>query len=308
MPTAEEAARSSVLVVDAPERGTLRVNGPDRLGWLNGIVTGDVSKVAPGQGVHSLILSKTGKVMSDLFVVAAPEVVFVSVAPGKAAELHGYLDKMLVMEDAEVSEETADHVWIMLHGPEAVGVGGAVAEQLGGASGALDWTGLGGAALVVRRDALAAAHAAITVQEPRAVHATAADWELLRLERGVATYDVDFGLTDNPHEAGLDQRAVSWSKGCYLGQEVVCMQGMRGKLKRRLVSLTLAGSDVPARGAPVELAGGTERVGEITSAAASVRVGAVVALARVDGAALDAAAPLVVGGVPATLVARPDPG
>src|SRR5262249_53217436 len=91
-------------------------------------------------------------------------------------------------------------------------------------------------------------------------------WEAHRVQHALALFGQDFGGDDNPHEAGLDRRAISWQKGCYLGQEVVCMQDMRGKLKRRLVVLAL-GVDVPppARGAKVA-AGGAE-VGEVTSSA-----------------------------------------
>ena len=88
---------------------------------------------------------------------------------------------------------------------------------------------------------------------------TDADWEALRIAQAFGRFGVDFGEADNPHEAALDRRAVSWSKGCYLGQEVVCMQDMRGKLKRRLVALALEDSaEAPPVGSPVT-AGDSER-------------------------------------------------
>ncbi|GMV12291.1 MAG: folate-binding protein YgfZ [Myxococcales bacterium] len=307
MPTAAEAARTGALVVDEAERGTLAVTGRDRLTWLNGIVTCDVSKVAPGRGALGLILSKAGKVMSDLHIVADAERVYLSVAPGKHGELLEYFDRMLVMEDAEISDRTATHTWLGLHGPRAGEAAEVAAARTAGAAGSIDWTGLGGAALVVERgrrgDALEAMHA----RGLPLVLGTAEDWQLLRLERGVARYGVDYGLDDNPHEAALDQRAVAWNKGCYLGQEVVCMQGMRGKVKRRLVSLTLGGPDVPARGVPVVKVGDDTAVGEVTDARWSERLSLVVALARVQGAALEEHVPLTVGAVPASVVERPEP-
>lgn len=304
MLTASEAARARALVVDQGERGTLVVSGPDRLGWLNGIVTCDVAKVAPGQGAWGLILSKTGKVLSDLYVVASADRVFVSVAAGKAGELRDYFDRMLVMEDAEIGDRTPEHVWLALHGPEAARAAEAAVAAAGGAYGSIDWTGLGGAALVVDRSRASAARAALVDLGVPA--ATPDDWTSLRLERGVGVFGVDFGPDDNPHEAALDQRAVSWNKGCYLGQEVVCMQGMRGKVKRRLVSLTLGGRDVPAPGAAVVQLDGTE-VGEVTSAAWSARLGRVVALARIQGGVLDARDAVTVGGAPASVIERPEP-
>jgi len=302
---AGEAARRAVLVVDEGTRGTLVVTGKDRLGWLNGIVTCDVSKLAPGRASLGLVLSKAGKVMSDLFVVADAERVLVSVAADKHAELQEYLDRMLVMEDAELHDESGRHAWLTLHGPRAGEAAAFAAERAGGASGEIDWTGLGGAALCVERERVAPAFDAIRERVPGAARATDADWQRLRLERGVGVYGVDFGLDDNPHEAGLDQRAVSWNKGCYLGQEVVCMQGMRGKVKRRLVSLCLDGTEVPSPGAEVTSSDGV--AGEVTSAVRSERLSAVVALARVQGAALEAKAPLRVGAAAARVVERPDP-
>lgn len=307
MPTAAEAARTGVLVVDEAERGTLVVTGPDRLTWLNGIVTCDVSKVAPGLGAFGLILSKAGKVMSDLHIVGAADAVYLSVAPGKHGELLEYFDRMLVMEDAEIGDRTATHTWLGLHGPRAGEAAEVAAARSAGAAGSIDWTGLGGAALAVERTRRDDALEAMRAHGLSPVLGTDEDWQLLRLERGVARYGVDYGLEDNPHEAALDQRAVAWNKGCYLGQEVVCMQGMRGKVKRRLVSLTLGGPDVPARGAPVTKGGDDSAVGEITSACWSARLSRVVALARVQGAVLEAHEPLSVGALPASVVERPEP-
>jgi folate-binding protein YgfZ len=138
------------------------------------------------------------------------------------------------------------------------------------------------------------------------VRATADDWTRFRLERGVGVHGVDFGPEDNPHEAALDQRAICWTKGCYLGQEVVCMQGMRGTVKRRLVSLIIDGRDAPARGARVLRARDGSDVGEVTSACTSERLSAVVALARVLGAAAEGNEPLQVDGASARVVPRPE--
>ena len=99
----------------------------------------------------------------------------------------------------------------------------------------------------------------------------AAGWEALRLERGVPRFGVDFDDKMYPQEAALEKAAVSFDKGCYLGQEVVCMLEMRGHVKRKLASVVVdddgpTGDGLPARGAPVtDEAGAT--VGEVTSAA-----------------------------------------
>jgi folate-binding protein YgfZ len=135
-----------------------------------------------------------------------------------------------------------------------------------------------------------------------------ADWDAFRIAQSLGRFGVDFGEADNPHEAALDRRAVSWSKGCYLGQEVVCMQDMRGKLKRRLVALSLdSAAGEPAVGSPVTTVDGAEAVGELTSVARSPVTGKLLALARVKSPYFEGNAALGVGGAQAAFVAQSTP-
>jgi folate-binding protein YgfZ len=101
-----------------------------------------------------------------------------------------------------------------------------------------------------------------------------AAWTTLRLERGLPEFGTDFGPKDRPHEAALERRAVNWSKGCYLGQEVVCMQDMRGKVKRSVRVLRVAApreAALAAGGRVVDASG--QPLGNITSCAFSERAG-----------------------------------
>jgi folate-binding protein YgfZ len=295
--TASQAARESALVIVEPELGCLVATGPDRATWLNGIVSCDVTKVTSGSGAWGLALTKQGKIVSDLAIVASADALYVATAPGTAAELAQTFDRMLVMEDAELSDRSTELVWVRLHGPRAAELARATAER----QGAIDWTGLGGAAVVLPQDDLDALLASL--RSAGAVIGTQDDWERLRIERGVPRFGTDFANTDNPHEASLDQRAVSWTKGCYLGQEVVCMQDMRGRVKRRVVPLLLEGKGLPAIGASVTANG--EAVGEITSAAYSELAGRAVAHARILARYAEGEAELSVGGVSASINARP---
>ncbi|MEO8798227.1 MAG: glycine cleavage T C-terminal barrel domain-containing protein, partial [Polyangiaceae bacterium] len=117
--------------------------------------------------------------------------------------------------------------------------------------------------------------------------------DVLRHEGGVPAFGVDFGVTTYPQEAGLEKRAVSFDKGCYLGQEVICMLESRGHVKRKLVSLAVEGSEVPAKGAEVTNEAG-EKVGEVTSAAVSPELG-VLAIAMVKAAVMAPGSALRVG-------------
>jgi folate-binding protein YgfZ len=117
----------------------------------------------------------------------------------------------------------------------------------------------------------------------------------------VPIHGVDIDEQRSPHEASLDRRAVSWTKGCYLGQEAVCMQDMRGKVKRRLVSVLVSSPEVPAAGTPVTTPDGS-KVGETRSAASSGVWGGPVAIALLSAEAAVVGTTLRVGASAATVV------
>jgi folate-binding protein YgfZ len=285
--TPSEAARKTALLVSETERGTLSVTGKDRGEWLNGLLTCDVTKVTPELGALGLFLTKTGKILTDVYVVASADALYLGVDKKKLEEIHTALDKMLVMEDADITVRP-DLSWFSLHGPRAVELGPTLA---GVAWGNIDFLGLGGVAIV----------ASERPSSSELVRGSEADWLALRVERGFPAFGVDYGSEDNPHEASLDQRAVSWTKGCYLGQEVVYMQGKRGRVKRRVVLLELASGAPPPSGTAVLDAEG-KPAGTVTSAAHSDALGVSVALARVNG---EPALPLSVDGAAARIVERP---
>ncbi len=258
---ASRAGREDALVVLELERGLLQVSGPDRKTWLNGIVSCDVTKVSDVRGAYGLLLNKQGKIQTDVELVEADQVLYLSCAPGRASWVASTLDRMLVMEDAELSEVTDDLVCLRVHGSLAAKAAEAL-STLPRASGAIDWTGLGGQLVILERGRV---EEALAMLAPLSFVMLATDeaWLALRTERLFPVYGRDYDEHDNPHEASLDQRAVSFDKGCYLGQEVVCMQDMRGRVKRRLVGLEFEPGTPPAPGAEVLKDG--EVVGELKS-------------------------------------------
>ena len=156
-------------------------------------------------------------------------------SPGTTELVRGELGRMLVMEDVELADVSSELVALSLHGPRALEFARAEAARTRGVAGSLDWTGLGGAVLVVPRRALedVAAH----LEGEGARRSLDDDWPRVRVAHGVGVFGTDYGPSDNPHEAALERRAIAWNKGCYLGQEAVFMQDARGKVKRRLVVL-----------------------------------------------------------------------
>jgi folate-binding protein YgfZ len=296
-----------VLAVLQPGRGTLSVTGTEAKSWLNGLVTCDVLKVEPGSGAFGLVLNKQGKIQSEVEILASAEGLLVGVSPGVSERLVDSLDKFLVMEDAELSDVSADYLWMDFHGLGAAALAEAAAKLCAGSAGNIRFTSEPAATLVFERDELLELERFIE-RTPALRRGTDADWEARRIAQVFGRFGVDFGEADNPHEAALDRRAVSWNKGCYLGQEVVCMQDMRGKLKRRLVALALEGStEAPPVGSPVTAEDSREAVGELTSVARSPVSGLLFALARVKSPYFDGKQALSVAGRQAAFVQQGTP-
>ncbi len=293
------AARTAALYVPAPSLAVLPVRGADRRTWLNGLVTCDVTKLEQGGASYGLAVAQKGRILADLVLVAEGDRVLVVAPASEMDALRAAFDRYLVMEDAEMGDAGELSVGFV-HGPMSAAA--LEAARTGGAVGGLfDVTGLGGAIVLWPKVAEAA------VRDKLAAVAAMGDdagWDALRLERGIPRFGVDFDGTMYPQEASLEKRAVSFDKGCYLGQEVVCMLEMRGHVKRKLVSLVLGAGEVPAKGASVTTAAG-DVVGEVTSAALSPTLGAPVALAMIKYAHAKTGEELALGPRAATIAERP---
>ncbi len=259
--------RASAVAVPEPARRVLRVRGPDARSWLNGVVTCEVSRVSAAEGAHGLLLSKQGKIQAELDVIGTADGLLLGVRSSEP-QIRELLDRYLIMEDAELSEEP-DLAWLRLHGVAATSAAARVAG--GVAAGSIDWLGVGGAALAVPKTELARALADSALTE---LDEGGEEWAFLRISHAFPSFGREYAEESNPHEAALERRAVSWSKGCYLGQEVVCMQDMRGKVKRRLAPLWLEGSEKPPAGL------------ELRSSDESALAGSIVTGATLDGVSL----------------------
>jgi folate-binding protein YgfZ len=294
------------IVIDAA-RDTLRARGSEAIAWLNGLVSIDVAGVAPGRGAFGLLLTKTGKIQTDVDVVARQGELLLGVGEGSGPAIREVLDAHLVMEDVEL-EAAPELAWLRLLGSGASELAASFAPDCV-AHGAIDWLAMGGAAVVVERETLDQAVRRLLERAPAGTRVLdTAGWDLLRLRHGFPLFGKDYGREDNPHEAALDRRAVSWDKGCYLGQEVVCMQDMRGRVKRRLAVLRIESSELPAPDSAVVDASTTQPVGNVRSATLDAG-GTVLAFARLQAPHFEAAgAPVLsVAGHRAQIVPPPVP-
>lgn len=225
------AARNAAAAYCLGPLPTLVVSGADRKSWLNGLLTCDVMAVAPRRAEFGLLLNRLGKIQASTLVVEHQDRLLVVVLWGDVEVVQRELDARLIMEDAELSRSEADWAWWLLIGPQAKALGDVDPQAPGGHLQLFAGSVVVG--LTPNR------------QAPALPHLSSAHWTWLRARHRVPWGGIDFDSQDRPHEAGLDRTAVSWSKGCYLGQEVVCMQDMRGKVKRTVRTME-AGPVLPS--------------------------------------------------------------
>jgi folate-binding protein YgfZ len=230
------------------------VEGPDAAGFLHGLLSNDVEGLAPGAATRALLLDAKGHVQADLRVRRdAADAFTLVVAPEAAALVAGLLERYHFSEDLELlGPEEAETVTLPAG---AAGAGASAVPSI-----------LPGAVEEIVDDAAAAVAASGLPEAP------AEALEMARVAAGAARVGVDTGAATLVQEAALEDDAVSFEKGCYLGQETVARVRYRGRVNRRLRGLLLDGGP-PATGGRV-LLGGRE-VGRMTSAAATPDLGPV---------------------------------
>lgn len=266
------ALRESAALVELDD-DLLEVAGPDRLRLLNGLVTADVKSVASGTSVAGFFTSGQGRILSDFRLLALAETCWLALPSGFAAAIGAHLEKYKVASRVEISRIESRRIW-ELRGPRAGELAAAVSarEEAAGGAGAL----FGGGDRFYFVAAAAGAEERILPPSgaegfaPRRVSAAAV--ELARIEAGELRFGTDFSNDNFPQETGREGD-VSYTKGCYLGQEVVARIHYRGGVQRMPRGLRFAGEELPAAGTELLLEG--RPVGRATSVASSPRFGAI---------------------------------
>ena len=272
--------------------GVLDLRGEDRVRFLHGMVSNDIEKLEPGQGCHAAMLTTKGKLLADFVVVVEPERLRLLLAPSLLDKIRAHLDKHIIMDDVELAASELPTLGV--YGDDA-------AAAVGGA----DLPPYHARGAVVRTPELAIPGFWILGGEPH-VDGTPlddAEFEERRIEAGTPRYGVDMGEDRLPIEAGIND-AVSFDKGCYLGQEVIARATNLGHINRRLVGLVVDG-DPPAAGTKLSSPSKPD-AGWITSAARSRRLGKTIALGYVHRTLWDPGTVLdLADGAHATVAALP---
>ncbi|HEY2388093.1 MAG TPA: glycine cleavage T C-terminal barrel domain-containing protein [Candidatus Binatia bacterium] len=288
------ALRESAALVDWAFRGRLVATGADRVDFLQGMLSNDVRALAPGTGCAALLLTEQGKVVADCIVLAQADAIVLDARAGAIAGAREALERYIVADDVELAADGETHACALLgprtdealarvgmtpppatpyaHDVRATAFGEVRIVRLPAPGG-------GGVLCLVPRERVAAWWGAWV--EAGIATAGFSAFEALRIESGVPAYGVDVGPDTIALEAPYGA-AISFGKGCYLGQEVVERVTARGHVNRKLVPLLVEAQDpqsVPHQGDAI--VAGDKEIGRVTSAAWSWRAGRPVALAYV---------------------------
>ena len=277
-----------------------RVRGDDRLDWLNGQITNDVRDVRPDQALYALAVTVRGKIMADLWVLALGDDFGVLLPQPAQARVLESFEQQIIMEDVELVPAPEARV-ISVQGPRAA----EAMSGLGIETPAADELGHGGVFVLASAGELDARFARV-LELVEGIGGCAVDdaaYELARLRAGRPRFGADFDDRHYPQQAGLKSRTVSFHKGCYLGQEVVCTLENRGRLTRELCRLESSDDALPPVGAELLDPAGSA-VGELTSAVFDPELGKTLALGYVKTAHAEPGALLHAGPAAMRVVAR----
>nr|UXE45190.1 aminomethyltransferase [uncultured bacterium] len=321
---AYEAATHGAGLVDRSHRGRIVVSGRDRAGYLQGLLTNDISALTAGRGCYAAYLTAQGRMITDLLVYELGDVILLTLPGDVKAAVLAKLDQFIFSEDVALGDVTETFSQLALVGPAAAGLlagvlQGVTAGELaalpehGSIRASFDTqaaivvrvsdTGEPGFDVFVDRSYGERFKAAAARAGAHEVDAATAD--AIRIEAGIPVFHRDMDEDTIPLEAGIESRAISLTKGCYVGQEVIIrvLHRGHGRVARKLVGLVMDGTAVPAPG--TGLRADERDAGKVTSATLSPALGKPIALAYVQRDFVSPGTRLTVDGAPATVTTLP---
>jgi len=298
-PVAEHhAVASGVGLIDRYYRTKLKVAGSEAISFLNGQVTNDLARLEVGHGIYTAAVDRKGKMLGDPFVYRFPDSLLVDVEPMATEAMVASWNHHIIADDVRIDELTGDMNTVSLVGPRSRDALAAacdaelpeitplqfVAVQIAGQQGVCarsDFAGVESYDLFLWTQALIPAWTKL-MKLPKKVRPTPfgdAALTTLMVEGGQPRFGRDLTDRNLPQEAGIEERAISYAKGCYIGQEVICRVHNFGHVTRSLTGLLVGGEGLPAANEKI-LADGAE-VGWITQAVDSPTLGRPIALGYV---------------------------
>lgn len=316
-----EALSRACGLFDLGYRAFLRVTGKDRVRWLNGMITQTVKSLSPGQTAYTLVLNPQGRIQGDADLYCREEFLLLETDRSQSERLLAHLRRFIIMDDVKLEELDAAITAIGIAGPRAPELLRKVA------SGAPESGSFSSAQIAGINVTLAHLYSPVVPRfeihlpsdrvldfwrallDAGAVPCGLAALEDFRVLEGVPLYDVDFSDKHLPQETGL-LRALNFTKGCYIGQEIVERIRSRATVHRALRQFELTGpAPNLARGEKIELRSADAPVGELTSVAAIDLPGfsrtLALGVARIEALDKSADQPIVFQGGTAAPLAQP---
>ena len=317
-------ARRHAAAIDRSPRARVVVSGADRATYLQGLLTNDIVALKAGEGCYAAYLTPQGRMITDLYLYELGDLLLLTMTRGVKDAVMAKFEQFIFSEDVRLGDVTETFAQIAIVGPEAASMAALALEGVTEASlAALGEHGnvrgqfASEPAIVTRVTDTGEPGFDIFVERAQAdtlLHVLAANGvglldpetaDALRIEAGVPEFGRDMDEETIPLEAGIEQRAISFSKGCYVGQEVIIrvLHRGHGRVARKLVGLVTDGQTAVAPGSAITWTG--QEVGRVTSSTMSPGLGKPIALGYVhrDHTAVDTV--LAVGDARAIVAAVP---
>ena len=309
-----QALRETACVLDFSFRGRICLLGNDRLRFLHGQITNDVKRLGPGEGCYAAITTAKGKMESDLNVFNLPEELLLDFEPGLTEKISERLAKFIVADDVQIADAAPHYGLLTVQGPKAMEVAGATglaANELSGNRTIIKISDAtlgeiylanqprllsGGFDVFVPNQSLGAV-ADKLVAAAKNLGGRMCGWtafETVRIESGIPRFGADMDANNLPMECGIEASAMSFNKGCYIGQEVLNRVHTIGHVTKELRGLRLSDDlkTLPRRGDKLFRDG--KEIGYLTSAVNSPALNATLALGYVRREASQIGAKLTV--------------
>jgi glycine cleavage system T protein len=323
-----QSVRNQAGLIDQSHRGKLRLKGKDRIDFLHGMVTNDIKKLTPGTGLYAVFTNDKAKMLSDARIYCLPDALWVDLEPEVTDKIQKHLDKYILASDVTIENLTDAFGLLSLYGPSSheimthmIGSEPSMKEHstmtfsLDGVSSLAarnEITGEAGYDLYVPIDRIVPIWKhLIQIGGPYGLQPVGLEaLDSLRIEAGIPRYGTDMDESNFPMEAGLEKRAISYTKGCYIGQETIARADAQGRMNKRLMGLELTSKSAPKTGqsilAPPDSMGIQGQViGTITSAIASPTFGNLIAMGYLHRDFAKPGKNVMIEGTPAKVVSLP---
>jgi folate-binding protein YgfZ len=284
-----EALRTTAAVMDLSFRGRICLVGTDRVRWLNGQVTNNVKDLQVGQGCYAALVTAKGRLQSDLNIACLANELLLDFEPDLTAGILQRMEKFIIADDANGVDAAPHYGLLSVQGPKAASAVRSLGLALELPTSPMSFTtvddttlgeiylmnqprlGTSGFDLFVPTAALGAVLDKL-IAATRQLGGRACGWqawETARIEAGIPRFNADMDETNLAPETGIENRAISYSKGCYIGQEVIARIRTYGQVTKALRGLQLADDveKLPVKGDKLFFEG--KEAGYITSAVAS---------------------------------------